>query len=139
MAASAEARSETALSPPSHIDLADDTQVHVAESGKQVVRQQATVQLLSPRLEHVIVDPALRVVKEPNLPRVRVYPVTTPDLSLFHGEPYLGITLGPERLRGRPVDTIRSSIADLIPARGKTPDSAKPRFPGITQPSPETG
>src|SRR5690242_3733444 len=92
----------------------------------QVIRQQAPVQLLSARLEHVIVDPALRVVKEPDLPRLRVYPVTAPDLSLFHGEPYLGITLGPERLRGRPVDTIGSSIADLIPARRKTPDPVEP-------------
>lgn len=108
---------EPFLPPPPYVGVLDVGQVHVVERWRQVVLEQAPVQLDRPRLKYVVVDPTLRVHAERHLARVRVQPVAALDLCFLEREPHVGIALGGEGLRGWPVDTVWSLVAGL-PAPG---------------------
>ena len=114
--------------PAPDVCLVDVAQIHVAESGEQVVPEQAPVQLLGSWLQNVITIqlaayspngmlPASGSIQSPRLISASLR-VSQTSASL----------LSREGLRSGPVDPIRASVARLATAGRQLPDPAEVPF-----------
>src|SRR5262245_53585482 len=114
------------MSPRPDPRLPDRSDGTMPECREDVLAQQVAVQIQGPRTQvRALLHPRGRILPERYLARVGVEPIPGQDLGFLADQPGLCIMLTDEGPRSRPVNTIRSLVPGLPPARWQSADSAE--------------